>query len=84
MRIGACGVCWTDLKKIDYGTVPAPRIFEIAWEAPLNTFDRPVLEFLMAGTSISRQAWWSPYTMIDLDLASSPFSAGAPEGGASG
>jgi len=27
VRIAACGVCWTDLKKIDHGTVPPPRIF---------------------------------------------------------
>ncbi|MCG3133929.1 MAG: Sorbitol dehydrogenase [Planctomycetes bacterium] len=27
VRIDCCGVCWTDLKKVDYGTVPPPRIF---------------------------------------------------------
>jgi len=27
VRIHACGVCWTDLKKVDYGTVPPPRVF---------------------------------------------------------
>lgn len=27
VRIACCGVCWTDLKKIDHGTVPPPRIF---------------------------------------------------------
>ena len=27
VRIAACGVCWTDLKKIDRGTVPPPRVF---------------------------------------------------------
>ncbi len=27
VRIGACGVCWTDLKKIDHGLVPPPRVF---------------------------------------------------------
>lgn len=27
VRIACCGVCWTDLKKIDYATVPPPRIF---------------------------------------------------------
>ncbi len=27
VRIAACGVCWTDLKKVDHGTVPPPRVF---------------------------------------------------------
>jgi L-iditol 2-dehydrogenase len=27
VRIAACGVCWTDLKKIDHGLVDPPRIF---------------------------------------------------------
>ena len=27
VRVAACGVCPTDIKKIQYGTVPAPRIF---------------------------------------------------------
>lgn len=27
VRIGACGVCWTDLKKIDHALVPPPRVF---------------------------------------------------------
>ena len=27
VRVGACGVCGTDLKKIHYGLVPPPRIF---------------------------------------------------------
>jgi L-iditol 2-dehydrogenase len=27
VRIDCCGVCWTDLKKIDHATVPPPRIF---------------------------------------------------------
>jgi L-iditol 2-dehydrogenase len=27
VRIACCGVCWTDLKKVDHGTVPPPRIF---------------------------------------------------------
>lgn len=27
VRVAACGVCPTDIKKIRYGTVPAPRIF---------------------------------------------------------
>lgn len=27
VRIACCGVCWTDLKKIDHATVPPPRIF---------------------------------------------------------
>lgn len=27
VRIHACGVCWTDLKKVDHGTVPPPRVF---------------------------------------------------------
>lgn len=27
IRIACCGVCWTDLKKIDHATVPPPRIF---------------------------------------------------------
>jgi len=27
VRVDACGVCPTDIKKIQYGTVPPPRIF---------------------------------------------------------
>src|SRR6476619_954882 len=27
VRVAVCGVCPTDIKKIQYGTVPAPRIF---------------------------------------------------------
>jgi len=27
VRVGVCGVCPTDIKKIQYGTVPPPRIF---------------------------------------------------------
>src|SRR5712672_2105106 len=27
VKVAACGVCPTDIKKIQYGTVPAPRIF---------------------------------------------------------
>lgn len=27
VRIACCGVCWTDLKKIDHGTVKPPRVF---------------------------------------------------------
>src|SRR6185312_13033347 len=27
VRVAACGVCPTDIKKIHYGTVPPPRIF---------------------------------------------------------
>jgi len=27
VRVHACGVCGTDLKKIEYGLVPPPRIF---------------------------------------------------------
>jgi L-iditol 2-dehydrogenase len=27
VKVAACGVCPTDIKKIRYGTVPAPRVF---------------------------------------------------------
>lgn len=27
VRVGACGICHTDLKKIEYGLLPPPRIF---------------------------------------------------------
>src|SRR5579862_2077299 len=27
IRVAACGICGTDLKKIEYGFVPAPQIF---------------------------------------------------------
>ncbi len=27
VRVGSCGVCWTDLKKVDHGLVPPPRVF---------------------------------------------------------
>ena len=39
VRIAACGVCWTDLKKVDHGIVPPPRIFghEMAGEYAAST-----------------------------------------------
>ncbi|HXJ72449.1 MAG TPA: alcohol dehydrogenase catalytic domain-containing protein, partial [Candidatus Dormibacteraeota bacterium] len=27
VKVAACGVCPTDIKKIQYGTVPPPRVF---------------------------------------------------------
>ena len=27
VKVAACGVCPTDIKKIHYGTVPPPRVF---------------------------------------------------------
>src|SRR2546422_11330320 len=27
VKVAACGVCPTDIKKIEYGTVPPPRVF---------------------------------------------------------
>ncbi len=28
VKVAVCGVCPTDIKKIQYGTVPPPRIFD--------------------------------------------------------
>jgi L-iditol 2-dehydrogenase len=27
VRIASCGVCWTDIKKVDHGLLPPPRVF---------------------------------------------------------
>ena len=48
--------------------LPRHRLFVEEWDAPLNTFDRPVLEFLMASRAMSQQDWWSPYELLGVDL----------------
>ncbi len=55
---------------------PAPRLFDNDWRAPLNTFDRPTLEFLMARLGVARQQWWSPYALLEIDVTASPRRSG--------
>lgn len=53
-------------------SLPRHRLFSQSWQAPENTFDRPVLEFLMASRAVSYQDWWSPYALLDVDLGAAP------------
>ena len=40
VRVAVCGVCPTDIKKIQHGTVPPPRIF--GWESTISSIPPPV------------------------------------------
>ncbi|WP_143177764.1 hypothetical protein [Cystobacter ferrugineus] len=55
------------------------ELFATDWDAPLNTFDRPELEFIMASVSLNQgQARpWSPLSLVQVDL-SVPGFAGDP------
>jgi predicted membrane-bound spermidine synthase len=53
-------------------SLPRHRLFAESWQAPLNTFDRPVLEFLMASRAVSHQDWWSPYALLAVDVGAAP------------
>ena len=48
--------------------LPGHALFQRDWDAPANTFDRPVLEFLMAGRAAARQGFWSPYALLEVEL----------------
>ena len=53
---------------------PKHRILSSTWEAPVNTFDRPQLEFLMASVSLSEvdpKKAWTPYRLAMADLEQS-------------
>ncbi len=53
---------------------PKHRILSNTWEAPVNTFDRPQLEFLMASVSLSEvdpKKAWTPYRLAMADLEQS-------------
>jgi predicted membrane-bound spermidine synthase len=56
--------------------LPEHRLFAQPWQAPLNTFDRPVLEFLMASRAVSHQDWWSPYALLAVDVTAAPVGGG--------
>jgi L-iditol 2-dehydrogenase len=45
VRIACCGVCWTDLKKIDHGTVPPPRVFGHEMAGVVEQSDERVKSF---------------------------------------
>ncbi len=45
VRISACGVCWTDLKKVDHGTVPPPRVFGHEMAGVVETVGEGVTRF---------------------------------------
>ncbi len=48
--------------------LPKHRLFETSFGTPENTFDRPVLEFTMASSSLAgNTAKWSPYDLIGVD-----------------
>ncbi|MFY0583862.1 spermidine synthase [Cystobacter fuscus] len=55
------------------------ELFAIDWDAPLNTFDRPQLEFVMASVSLNQGEVrpWSPLSLVQVDL-SVPGFGGAP------
>lgn len=59
------------------------RLFETRWRAPVNTFDRPVLEFLMARRGGAGESW-SPYELLGVDLRHSPLAARRLSGAALG
>jgi L-iditol 2-dehydrogenase len=46
VRIGACGVCATDIKKIELGLVPAPRIFGHEMAGAVVRIGRGVTKFV--------------------------------------
>ncbi len=52
------------------------QLFETDWEAPLNTFDQPELEFVMASASLTQQQVkpWSPLMLAQVDLTVPGFS----------
>jgi spermidine synthase len=53
------------------------RLFEQEWEAPVNTFDQPELEFVMASASLTQQQQvkpWSPLALVGVDLTVPGFS----------
>ena len=53
-------------------SLPRHRLFAESWQAPQNSFDRPVLEFLMASRAVSHQDWWSPYALLAVDVGVAP------------
>lgn len=55
------------------------RLFDTEWDVPVNTFDRPELEFVMASASLSqsRSKPWSPLALAGVDLTVPGFP-GAP------
>jgi spermidine synthase len=46
------------------------QLFETDWQAPLNTFDQPELEFIMASASLTQNTAkpWSPLMLAHVDL----------------
>ena len=51
--------------------LPEHRIMMTRWNAPLNTFDRPQLEFLMAAASLNDvdlKSAWTPYRLANANL----------------
>ncbi|QRN96141.1 hypothetical protein JRI60_45155 [Archangium violaceum] len=56
------------------------RLFEIDWEAPLNTFDQPELEFVMASASLTQRTVkpWSPWMLAQADLFTPGFPGEQP------
>ena len=55
------------------------RLFDTDWQAALNTFDRPELEFIMAAASLNQGHGkpWSPLGLVGVDLTV-PGLGGAP------
>ncbi len=67
VRVHACGVCGTDLKKIEYGLVPPPRIFG-------HEFAGTVVEDGIQGNASSR--WETAWRRITTSPAGNVFIAG--------
>ncbi|HYO54857.1 hypothetical protein [Archangium sp.] len=55
------------------------QLFEVDWQSPVNTFDQPALEFVMASASLTQQQVkpWSPLMLANVDLTVPGF-AGEP------
>jgi len=54
--------------------LPDHQIMTTRWGAPINTFDRPQLEFLMASVSLGEvdpKKAWTPYRLASVDFTSS-------------
>lgn len=52
----------------------AGTIVRTPWSASVNTFDRPVLEYLMADRSMIEKEIWNPYDLLNVDYGLSIIS----------
>ena len=71
-RIGSERFKLTTTEFLQLLVLPEHRIMTTRWNAPLNTFDRPQLEFLMASVSLNDvdlKKPWTPYRLADANLS---------------